>query len=438
MTPLTALDTFRRITQYNSWHFWGMAGATGPVSVTKPSTAANACRPVLRQYGWQAGDAVSRTQIAQMLEKAEGLVRSQLGYPIAPQFLTADVQWPRYTDPRQMMTAPIGADGRWMSIELPDGHVRAVGVEAITLLATATFSGTFPGAGGNNTLVYLDEDGDGLVDLAEITITDSTTPLAEIQLYVPAADRFGRYQERAEQWRVAPSTATRSGGTVTITAPAWVFVRPILYQGALAGMLNGLEPTDATNYLQSVEVCRRYCDSSGTTAATAQAALIWESAPWPWCACPASGSDPAGTATAIARVGIRDANLGLVTPAQAVYDSASGTWAAADCMGWWGCRPPDRVEVRYLAGRSLDAGEVAPPWDSLIVGMAAAMLSRQLGGCKDVQSLIDHWQTDVTRAAGGTTFQAQPRANNPFGPRMGQIDAWSQVQRDRLIRGTAR
>lgn len=445
--PLTPLDTFRSISQYMPWHFWGMAGATGGASVTKPSTNANNCRPVLRQYGWQAGDAASRTQIAQTLVDAERLVRTQIEHPIAPQFLEAEVQIPEYYDRRFVNRFPIGSDGRWQSVELPDGEVQAIGVESITLLATNTVAVPFPftswpAAIGD--LAYFDLDGDGLVDTAVVVLTDSTTPLDEIQLYVPAATGDGKngrfdFSDLSERWRIRPSVATRSGTTVTIRADARLFIRPVLYEGVPQTpiLINGLDPSLATNYLQSVDICRRRCDPSGTTVDTAQAVLIWESAPWPWCACPTS-SDPAATASAIARVGIRDAHLGLVTPAQAVYDATNQTWTAADCATWWGCRPPDRVLVRYLAGRALEQGTIAPPWDRLIVGMAAAMLARPLAGCQDVHSLIDRWQTDPTRAAGGATFQAQPRANNPFGTRIGQIDAWSQVKYDRITRGLSR
>jgi hypothetical protein len=419
MTPLTSLDAFRSITQYHPWHFWSLAGATGPVSVTKPSTNANNCRPVLRQYGWQAGDAVSRVQIAQALEEAEQLVRAQLNYPIAPLYATATMPWPTYYDRRLIQSAPI-SDGRWLSVELPDGKICAIGVETITLLATAT-------------VTYSDNDGDGLWDQAVLSLADSDTPLDEIQLYVSVDDRFDG-TDRSERWRIHPAIATRSGAIVTIRLSAWQCVRPTLYEGALAGMLNGLEPTTQSNYMASMEVCRRRADPSGTTVATAQAKLIWETAPWPWCACPTS-SDPAATAEAIARVGIRNADQGLVTPAEAVYDTTNQTWASADCWGWWGCRPPDRVEVRYLAGRPLVNQAVASPWDRLIVGMACAMLARPLAGCVDTTSIINRWQTDVTRAAGGETFQAQPRANNPFGARIGQIEAWTQTQHDRLTRG---
>lgn len=416
--PRTALDTFRAQAQVHPWHFWGMAGS-GPAAVTLPSDRRGNCRPIIRQYGWQAGDAVSRSQIAQALVQAEDLVREHLGYGIAPAFREATIApptptWGRFAD----------ATGAPLSIALPEGEVRAIGVEAFTVLAEAA------------AVDYHDDDGDTLYDRFTVTVADASTPLDEIGVYVSAADRFDG-SGLSSRWQLRPTVATRAAGIVTITGRAWTAVQPVRYEGTQAAALNGLDPA-GTIYLDSVTVARRYADASGTTPATAAAVLIWEAGPYPWCACPAgTTSDPAGVWMAVARVGIRDARAGIVTPVQAVYDASTGTWAAADCATWWGCRPPDRVTVRYLAGLPLHRGEVAPPWDRLIAGLAASMLARPLAGCEDTQSLIAQWQTDVTRAAGGTTFQAQPSADNPFGPRRGQIDASQEVRRRKLIRGVA-
>lgn len=447
-TPITALDTFRAISQYHPWHFWGVAGGSGPASVTRASTSQNNCRPVLRQYSWQTQNAVAREEIAQALWDAEQLVKSQLDYPIGPEFIESEMDIPRYFDPLMIGPISVGSDGRWQAIQLPHGRIQAVGVEAITLLSTPVIDPPFPFTPGTlnalGTIAYYDRDGDGLVDQAQIRFTDSATPLDQFAVYVPAGTGDGTngrfdFTDLAERWRIFPVQASRSGTTVTLLAPAWLFIRPVLYEGVPSSViaLNGLDPTVSTNYLQSVDVCTRVCDPNGTSVATAQAELIWEASPWPWCACPSGGSDPAGTASAIGRVGIRSAEVGIVSAVESVYDSTAGTWAAADCGTWWNCRPPDRVIVRYMAGSHLVRGQVAPPWDRLIVGMAAAMLGRQLPGCMDYNSLITRWQTDPTRAGGGETFQAQPRANNPWGTRFGQIEAWAQTQRDRLLRGVA-
>lgn len=418
--PVTALDTFRDAAQLSPWWFWGMAGASGPTAVTGQQSRNN-CRPIIRQYGWQAGDAVSRSQITQALVQAEALLAEHLSYPIGPTFRAATLPWPQLADRRRVRTPPIGSDGRWLSVALPDGEIRAVGLETLTALGDAAVS-------------YIDDDGDGLVDRFTVQIADSATPLDQIVVGFTASDRYDG-SDLSDRWLVRPTTAARSGGTVTVTGRAWCCVRPVQYEGASAAALNGLDPATTTIYAEQLTVARRYAAPAGTTAATAQAELIWESQPWPWCACPASTSDPASTASAVARVGIRDAAAGLVTPAEAVYDASTGTWAAADCWGWWGCRPPDRVTVRYQAGVPLVRGEVAAPWARVVTGLAAALLARPLAGCEDTQSLIGQWQTDVTRAAGGTTFQAQRSADNPFGPRRGQIDAYAEVMRRRLSCG---
>lgn len=420
--PLTALETFRAQAQQSPWWFWGMAGSTGPTAVTTGYDRKGNCRPIIRQYGWQAGDAVSRTQIAQALTLAEAQLREQLGCPIAPQFLEAELPWPQLLDKRLLRRSSLGSDGRWLSVTLPDAEVRAVGLETISVLDDAA------------AVTYADDDGDGLVDRFTVTLADSTTPLEQIAVYVSAANRYDG-SDLSARWQVRPTTATRAGGTVTITGRAWTAVRPVLYEGAAASALNGLDPADMAIYQGTMDVARSYAAPAGTTPATAQAELIWESLPWPWCACPVRTSDPASTASAVARVGIRDAEAGVVTPAEAVYDATTGSWAAADVWTWWGCRPPDRVIVRYQAGLPLAAAEVAAPWDRLVTGFAAALLARPLAGCEDTASLIHQWQVDVTRAAGGTTFQAQRSADNPFGPRRGQIDAYQEALRRMRTRG---
>lgn len=419
--PLTALETFREQAQASPWWFWGMAGASGPTAVTQPYDRKGNCKPIIRQYGWQAGDAVSRAQIAQALVAAEAALREQLGHPIAPQFLEAELPWPQLIDKRLVRSSSLGSDGRWLSVTLPDSEVRAVGLATITALDTGV------------AVSYFDDDGDGLYDRFTVTLTDAATPLEQIAVYVSAADRYDG-SGLSDRWQVRPTTAARVGTTVTITGRAWCCVRPVLYEGAAANALNGLDPA-GNIYVETLDVARTYAAPAGTTPETAQAMLIWESLPWPWCACPVSTSDPASYAAAVARVGVRDAESGVVTPAEAVYDASTGAWAAVDWWGWWGCRPPDRVVVRYQAGLPLTSGEVAPPWDRLVTGFAAALLARPLAGCEDTASLIHQWQTDVTRAAGGTTFQAQRTADNPFGPRRGQIDAYQEALRRMRVRG---
>lgn len=435
-TPLTALETYRQTIQYHPFHFWGLAGTNNPAAISRATSGAptQGCRPILRQHGWQAGDAVSRDAIAQALVEAETRMAAEFGAPIAPQFGEATVTMPRFHDPAWQQGSD--ARGLWSSVRLPVQRVQACGVETITTLATATYAGPFPSPSAPSVgqLVYRDLDQDGLPDTAQIAITDSTTPLDQIAVLIAAADRFdGSPASRA--WVRPHTTIARSGSTVTISLPAWTLVQPVRYEG-VASLLNGLDPLDSTVMVQSVEVARVWCNPDGTTVDTAQAMLIWDSGPasWPWCCTPLASTDPAAIGVAVARVALRQANVGMVAPAAAVWDATTSTWAATDTVGWWGCAPPDRVVVRYLAGVASD-DPLAPALSRAAIGFAASLLGRPLTGCQETSSLVAAWQTDVTRAAGGETFQAQPSANNPFGPRRGAIEAYQLVSRQRLTRG---
>lgn len=434
--PATPLDTFRRVFQWNPRHFWGMAG-TGKAKITAK------CGGLLREYGWQDSDAAARSGIREALAVAEGNLARWLGYRVAPVYAEATLPYPRLGDMRfQRVYVSAGPDGRRLALRLPEGEVRAIGVEAHTAVGDVPIAGAFPYVGAAPAapyLIYRDNDGDGLVDQFEAAIATTVTEPAELGVYVAAADRWDG-SPLSERWRILPARVSIAGGVATITGAAWLLVRPVLYEGEDTDPLNGIAPETQANYLQLLTVARRFTDSSGATVATAQAVLTWETLPAPaWACCPSGGAstDPAAVAQAVARVGIRDAAAGLVTPAQAVYDTAAGAWREVTSWEAWGCREPDRVTVRYLAGLPLaDDGATARPWDATVCRLAAADLARPVCSCKDANGQIDYWQRDLSQTgARDDLFQTPADAGNPFGARWGQVYAWRQVVRERQTPG---
>ena len=168
---------------------------------------------------------------------------------------------------------------------------------------------------------------------------------------------------------------------------------------------------------------------------TAQAKLIWETRPFPaWASCVGCGSstsnasDPAAQAYAIARCGIRDAERGIVSIGEAVYDSTAGEWFAS----WMSnCTPPSRIEIRYEAGADLVAGQVDPQWVTTVSRMAAAEIGRRICACNSANKEMYYWQID--RAFQGSAelekFSMTPGDMiNPFGTRNGHLFAWKKVQ----------
>ncbi len=409
---LLPLETWRAILQYHPFFFWGLANQT-----VKPTSATAL---TMRQYAWQAADRASRAEIAQAIENAEKLLIDYLGYAPAPHYVEETLPWPRDYQPELWRLFPMDATGRRLSVTLGEGHVRALGVETITAIETCA-------------VVYSDTDGDGLDDTFTLTTAAplGTTDPDEIAIYFAAADRL---DSELSRWRIQPVTVAIAGGIATIKGRAWTAVRPILYEGVGAA---DIDPVDATKFAATLEVKRRWTDPNGTTNATCQALLTWETLPrYAGSLDPTSSTDPAATGNAVGRCGIRDAEKGFVTPAEAIYDAATGTWTNSGYE--LPHRPPDRVTVRYLAGLGLVDGQMEREWQITVARLAAAEMSR-IPATNDVANReLYHWQFDLSRAAGRNDEQyriSDDDLSNPFGTRRGHVYAWKKVQNLALLRG---
>lgn len=430
------LDTWRALLGFHPLHFWGMADGRARVT--------SACNGLVREYAWQNVDAVGRAEIREAIATAEAKLAAYLRYRVAPAYGEATVPWPRYLDASLMRTRPIDPTGRWLSVQLPEGQVQALGVESLTLIGTPA-------------VVYTDTDGDGLIDTFTASIATTATDPAQIAVYVAAADRLDG-DGLGARWRIQPITASISGGVVTVTGRAWLCVRPVRYAGLLAVPSSGaadtsgaLDPDDASNFVAAVDIVRRATDPNGTTITTAQATITWETHPWGvqswWCGCagcttPATaygGSpfDPAATANAVGRAALRDAALGIVAPAESVYNASTGVWAS---LNWTVCTEPDRVTVRYLAGLPLDAsGQMQQPWRVVVARLAAAELAAPICACDAANRELSRWQFDLARTSGAADEAygaiAPADLDNPFGTRRGHVYAWRQVCKAQQLRG---
>ena len=426
VSNLLSLEEWRERMQINPWLFWGLSNSRVP--------PLNDCQ-ILQEYGWQMSDRTGREQVRQAIVEAERKLKSYLGFEVAPRYQEAEIAYPRPND--QSLWYGSGASdstARRLSVQLPDGYVQALGVESLTLRDTPSV--------GAGTMVYSDQDGDGLLDTLTITATvPAGTSADSLAVYVPAADRLDG-EGRSERYRLRPIRASVSNVTATIIVRSWLCVRPILYQG-YTGSTQGINPDTTSNYLQSCEVCTRTTNGDGTTTATAQGVFTWETLPWPaWASCcdaapyiPDSSTDPAAIGQAIARVGLRDARHGLVTPGQAVYNSTTGLWGG---VVWFGCRQPDRVTVRYLAGVPLESGRVAAQWADVVAGFAAAELQRGVCSCDAANAQLYYLQTDLARTGGNAGDQysavSAQDLNSPFGTRRGHVRAWRAVRHLRQLR----
>lgn len=416
MANLLPLYSFFEAIAYHPFHAFGIGG-TGSLRPTSE------CNDIVKRYAWQATAAAGHQNVEQAIERAETKLRNWLGFSVAPHYVVETLPWRGGASP----------DGRWPTIQATEGETRAVGVETLVAISA------------NAAVTYTDVDGDGIDDTFTVTAATSVTDASQIAVYFSSADRFsgwGATTALSSRWRVLPVQITISGGVVTVRGPRQLCVRPVLYEGITNVGASGLAPDVSANFVTTLDIYQRYTGVDGTTTATSQGVITWETRPchgW-WCCCSGctdSSTDPAATATAVARVGIRDARTGLLTPFEAAYDSASATWAAAPLCDW-----PDRVTLRYLAGYPLGSdGQMQEPFRTIVARMAAAELAQYLCGCETANRELHRYQFDLARSAGANDeAYGAVSANdldNPFGTRRGQVEAWKAVRNLRLLPGIA-
>lgn len=419
---LLPLESFRRIIKMHPYHFWQLADdELVPIS--------GSCDDVLFEEDWQNADAISRSSIREAINRAERKLADHLGYDVAPRYRTSVVSWPRLGDESQGRGANINSIGRRVSLRLPFGHIQALGTLTRTLIGTPA--------------VTIVDRPTGLPYSFSVSIATTVTDPDEIAVYFAPADRWDS-GALLDVWRIAPVNVSISGGIATIRGNVWQIVTPGLY--ADPSVSETFDPTDTSNYATTLAVYREYINPDGQTVETSQATLIWETHPYPlWAACcgssspyPTNSADPAAVGKAIARAGIRDAELGLITPAEAVYDATASQWNA---VNWATCFEPDRVEVRYLAGLPLLNGQMQRYWQETVSYMALAELEGPICACEGVRKRLHHWQFDLARSSGADDESygaiSQEDLSNPFGTRRGHIEAWKRVSHLRTLIGFA-
>ena len=414
------LESWRRSIGYHPWHFWGLADD----GLLKLSSK---CNRVVPQYAWQASDMPSREAVRLAIISAENLLRQHLRFSVGTRFIDETVSYPRPKDYGKQFSAPIGSDGRWLSVQATENYVKKAGIEAVEMIQAGA------------TVAYSDEDSDDYNDTFTLTAPTTVTDPDQIAVYFAAGDRLDG-DPVSEKYRISPIKVTINSGTLTIKGPAWCCVRPIRYEG-----LNpvGIDPSSSDVFATTLDIARRYCDPTGTTIDDCQAVMIWETTPFPSWACACNGTltyadgsrDPAALAYAVARVQIREERYGHLTAGHAIYDETNEQWVAKQ---WGSYRQPDRIRLRYQCGVPIDAlsSTTGLPftqgnWDTTVARLTCAEIPQRQWACDDANSEIYRWQFDRARAQGANDEQyriSDEELNNPFGTAAGAIYAWRQVK----------
>jgi len=421
---ILSLEEWREQIGYNPYHFWQLAGAKAPVT--------SACNSIVRQYAWQGADMGGRSDIRSAIEAAETRISTFLHYSPAPHYVESTLSFPRYPQTNVYRAGFSGADGRWITLQLPEGQIQAVGIETRTVIQA------------NAATVLSDTNVDTLYDTFTVTVPAGTiTDVSEVAVYFASANRLYGDDITDEKYRIKPVKVTITGGNIVIKGRSWLIVKPNLYEGFNVNQNGQLDPSDTLNYAAAVDVYRRYTAAGGTTFQTSQAALVWESQPYPsWITTPYAGYDVAGVAYAMARVTIRDAERGIVGLAESVYDTPTDSWYS---YPWWDSslhRPPDRVIIRYLAGYPLDAQRdfrLNPKMSYAVSRMATAETTKRICACDIANRELAYWQFDLARTSGAADESygmiSREDLNNPFGTRRGQVMAYKEVKANRVLTG---
>lgn len=419
--PLMPIDIYRREFGINPWHFWQLASNQVPITA--------ACNALLYQYSWMNADAIGRAELAEAVTNAEQRLIDWLGFSPVPHYVTETVPWAKYDKVGVMRYPYIGTRYSWLPVRAHEGFVQACGVESLIQITDTA------------AVVYSDPNGDGLKEKFTITQATTVTDPSLIAVYFSIADRVA--PTMADN-RVEPVNVQISGGNAIITGPAWLLVKPALYESYT---VQPIDAANSANYVSTVAVWQRSTYTNGQTFNDAQCVLQYETHPCPWfclgqcngCSSPTGGStDVATVGYAVGRVGIRDSRRGLLTPAQEVYDPTTGTWSTS-CLytcAW----EPDRVKLNYLAGLPLDGGQIQRKWATIVARFAAAEMGRPICACQEANREVYRWQFDMARTSGsndeGYGLISRADLENPFGTRRGHIYAWREVQQLALRVGT--
>jgi len=397
----------------NPAHFNGAAHAT-----VMPITR-NACQDVWRQYPWQWADAVSRDELAMAIASAEQEIARLLGYWPAPRYIVSEMH--RYPHHHRRDARDTGADvyGLYKALRAKWGKFIQAGQRAVTLIATPTVAGL--------TLVYSDEDGDGVNETATVTAATTLTDVCELKVYF--AGHGG-----AQEWEIRPArTKTISGGTFTATFWKWQLIDPDLWEALpTTDDPEAINWDSAGNVVASVNVYREYCDYSEESCQ-----FFWEPSVDDVTSCELCGGSGCVACTLTVQDGcihVRDVDNGLVVPALGTYDSDEGEWSS-DAPSV--CREPDMIKIWYWAGdisqeylAGTDCDPLSHYWAETIAWLATARLERPFCSCANVTSLAQKMRTDLASLSERQSFSITPDLlSNPLGTKYGEVVAWQRISK---------
>lgn len=380
-TTLLSLSRFARIMGINPLHFEGASGANFF------PTFAN-CGEIYPQFAWQQPESiVSREEIAQAIFSAEQDIKRILGYSPAPQWECGELH--HYKADRRYNNAPI---------KVRFGELLSGGRRAVTYLATLA-------------VIYSDEDGDGFLETAQMSIPLSGLTDVNSNVY-DKCETKAYFEDKggALNWEIrSPRKVDDAGGLRIFTFDSWILLKPELTHAITTpNGFQAIDAEDADNYVPVVDVYREYNDANADAAMIYPVGCEWEA-----------------TSTCLS---VYNRHLGFVSP--------SGEIGSLDAYCNQFGRDALDVQVWYYAGKKscdymdgLACDPLDDYWAQTIAWMATARLDKPLCSCTNVQEVAKELQRNTARDTdrGGNAVMDFRLIGNPFGTRVGEIRTWQRV-----------
>lgn len=391
---LLPIDSWAKIMAIDPWSF---------NQFRYPAKKGGQCADVMYQYAWQK-DHMGREEVAQAIADAEDMVAAHLMYYPAPKYIFNEpVTYPQNYDHRQTFGGRTTPYGNWKSVQLKWHHVVSGGVPNRTSLGNTT------------SIVLSDRDNDGIKETFTATVTNvaisDIADVNEIGLYFTETDRD--LEPLQETWRIRPVTVTVSGDTATIIGHATLLVVPNLTLGVNA---EALSAETASNYVTELECWRTYTDTTFTEADPYQGVAVWKY--------PEDCTENCNYTVKPLCLAPKQNEQGVVAPVFGEPCYWPYQWA------------PASLKVNYLAGLSLQNGQMQPEMARSVAYLAASLLASEKCGCDRSNRILAYWRERViTFEDSVNKAQAYSKDYNalPFPVTRGGLFAWQRVQERRNI-----
>jgi len=414
---LLSLDRYAKIMGINPAHFWS---AYAPDLNPQVFPLGGQCSNIWPHYSWQKSDQVSHYDLAVAIKQAEDEIARYTNFWPAPKWITNEVhKYPAHYN-HTAYGLMWNVRGQKKSIAARWGKIISPGQRAVSLIGTATVAGA--------SLVYSDEDGDGLAETATVSLATTLTDANEINVYFSS-------KSGAQSWEIRDARSKSiSGGVFTGVYDSWLFIDPDT-RGAFptSDGFSAINISTTANYVSTVDAYREYTD---TTAKSAQ--LYWERQPNnTGLFCSICGGVGCESCTLISQDGcahIRDVRHGFLVPEAATYDADTAQWIGVATTE---CREPDQVKIWYYAGDLSDEFlsdathlRLSDWWAQSIAWLATARLERTLCNCNNVTALADHLRTDLAESSGDVSrFLPTEKLLNPLGTKRGEVIVWDRISK---------